>query len=74
MRRSPAHLSTRAADLSCRIAAWLSVLQSRVEAQGLVEYGLILVLIMVVVVSILTLTGQTVSEAWYQRILEAFPG
>lgn len=73
MRRSAAHHSAHAADLCRRLAAWLSVLQSRVPAQGLVEYSLILVLIMVVCVAILTMTGQTVSEAWYQRILDSMP-
>nr|PZN25753.1 MAG: Flp family type IVb pilin [Chloroflexota bacterium] len=38
--------------------------------QGLVEYGMILVLIAVACVGILTLVGQTVSGLWYQRIVE----
>jgi len=44
-----------------------------VPGQGLVEYGLILVLIMVVCVAILTATGQTLSSVWYDRLLPAFP-
>lgn len=41
--------------------------------QGLVEYGLILVLIMVVCVGILTLTGSTISRVWYEKLIPAFP-
>lgn len=40
--------------------------------QGLVEYGLVLVLIMVVCVAILSVTGQTLSQVWYQKLLPAF--
>jgi hypothetical protein len=42
---------------------------TRGAGQGLVEYGLILVLIMVVCVGILSMTGQTISEVWYQKII-----
>lgn len=42
--------------------------------QGLVEYSLLLVLIMVVCVAIVTVMGTTVSEQWYDRIIETFPG
>lgn len=67
--------------LTCALAetirrAWLrlriSVL-ARSPAQGLVEYGLILVLIMVVCVAILATTGETISEVWYHRIIERIP-
>ncbi len=37
------------------------------------EYGLVLVLIMVVCVGILTLVGNTVSSVWYDKIIESFP-
>lgn len=73
MRRYVANLSAHAADLTIRLAAWLSVLQARAPGQGVVEYGLILVLIMVVCVAILTITGRTVSQTWYQRIIDAMP-
>jgi hypothetical protein len=41
----------------------------RSPAQGLVEYGLILVLIMVVCVGILTLTGRSISAVWYNKLV-----
>ncbi|NOK59208.1 MAG: hypothetical protein GFH27_549283n331 [Chloroflexi bacterium AL-W] len=41
--------------------------------QGLTEYGLILVLIMVVCVVIIGTTGETISEVWYQRIILKLP-
>ncbi len=46
---------------------------ARAPGQGLVEYGLVLVLIMVVCVAILTTTGKTVSEVWYDKIIATFP-
>ncbi|MFP4441372.1 MAG: Flp family type IVb pilin [Chloroflexaceae bacterium] len=46
---------------------------ARSPAQGLTEYGLILVLIMVVCVVIIGTTGQTISEVWYDKIVPAFP-
>ncbi len=46
---------------------------TRSPAQGLVEYGLILVLIAVTCVAILTITGQTISDVWYNRIILALP-
>ncbi len=47
-----------------------AALLSKTTGQGLVEYGLILVLIAVVVVGIMTVLGQTISTVWYQRIVE----
>jgi Flp pilus assembly pilin Flp len=47
------------------------LLVSHASGQGLVEYGLILVLIAVVCVGILSITGQSVSELWYQRVVDA---
>jgi hypothetical protein len=41
----------------------------RTPAQGLVEYGLILVLVMVVCVAILTTTGRTISSVWYNKLV-----
>jgi Flp pilus assembly pilin Flp len=43
------------------------------SGQGLVEYGLLLVLIMVVCVGIIGLMGNTVSQLWYGRIMQTFP-
>jgi hypothetical protein len=43
------------------------------RAQGLVEYALILVMIVVVCIVVVTLMGQNVSEVWYQKILDAWP-
>ncbi|HEY1013950.1 MAG TPA: hypothetical protein VGE07_14660 [Herpetosiphonaceae bacterium] len=44
-----------------QFVAWLKV-RRRVAAQGLVEYGLILVLIMVVVVGVLSVVGTNLSS------------
>jgi hypothetical protein len=60
---------------ACRrlLAAWLRpALVACRPAQGLVEYGLILVLIMVVCVVILTQVGQTLSNVWYAKLIPAF--
>lgn len=69
-------LSTFSSSLS---AAALRVLasasratQARRPGQGLVEYGLILVLIMVVCVAILTMVGRTVSTVWYTKLIPIF--
>ena len=69
-------LSTLSSSLS---TAALRVLVSagnaahaRRPGQGLVEYGLILVLIMVVCVAILTMVGRTVSTVWYTKLVPAF--
>ncbi len=48
------------------------LLAARHPGQGLVEYGLILVLIMVVCVAILTLVGKNVSELWYGKIVSGW--
>lgn len=37
--------------------------------QGLVEYGLIMVLIMVVCVAIMGMTGHTISSIWYNKLV-----
>jgi hypothetical protein len=56
-----------------RALVWFQVLRyDRRPAQGLVEYGLILVLIMVVCVAILTTVGRTVSNVWYEKLIPAF--
>jgi pilus assembly protein Flp/PilA len=44
----------------------------REEGQGLVEYGMIIVLVAVAVVAILLLLGPTIAE-WYHVIMDAFP-
>ena len=48
----------------CR-GRWLA----RQPGQGLVEYGLILVLIMVVCVAVLTAVGSKVSTVWYTKLI-----
>lgn len=54
---------------------WLwAIVFVRSPAQGLVEYSLILVLIMVVCITILSMVGRTTSELWYQKIIDAMPG
>lgn len=50
-----------------------SACYTRAAGQGLVEYGLILVLVMVVAVAIIGTTGQTISSVWYNKLLPAFP-
>jgi len=42
---------------------------ARRPGQGLVEYGLILVLIMVVCVGILSAVGGKVSSVWYTKLI-----
>jgi|GEM_PF-1303831 Flp pilus assembly pilin Flp len=55
---------------SLSLRAWAS-LRLATPGQGLVEYGLILVLIMVVCVGILTMTGNIISEVWYSKLVPA---
>jgi hypothetical protein len=50
-----------------------SALLVRDPAQGLVEYGLILLMIMVVCIAIVALIGHDVSQVWYQRVLDSWP-
>ena len=57
-----------------RAAAWAqAMLFMRSPAQGLVEYGLILVLIMVVCVGILSIVGRTISNVWYTKLVNVWP-
>ncbi len=57
-----------------RATAWAhTMLYTRSPAQGLVEYGLILVLIMVVCVGILTMVGGTISSVWYDKLINGWP-
>lgn len=72
MRRHPPPVLARAAALAQRTFARLAVGLGRVAGQGLVEYGLILVLIMVVCIGILTMVGQSVSDVWYNRLIGRF--
>lgn len=63
----------RLVALYWRMLAWFhTATMSRRPAQGLVEYGLILVLIMVLCVAILSIIGKNVSEAWYEPVTKAF--
>lgn len=55
---------------SLSLRAWSS-LRLHAPGQGLVEYGLVLVLIMVVCVGILTMTGNVISEVWYSKLVPA---
>jgi uncharacterized membrane protein (DUF485 family) len=53
-----------------RAMIWGSnLLSARRAGQGLVEYGLILVLIMVVCVAILTTVGSKVSNVYYDKLI-----
>lgn len=58
----------------CRISQWLLGLMLRVQrAQGLVEYGLILVLVSVAAIVIMQVLGTSVTSL-YSRASTAFPG
>jgi pilus assembly protein Flp/PilA len=46
-----------------------NLLSARREGQGLVEYGLILVLIMVVCVAVLSAVGGKVSNVFYTKLI-----
>jgi Flp pilus assembly pilin Flp len=72
MRRLYPQLRYRAAAVKRHIRSVGMRLLARAPGQGLVEYGLLLVLIMVVCVGILTIVGQTVSGVWYDKIIQAF--
>ena len=73
MRRWSSRLVALAARARHVTDALAVALLTRRPAQGLVEYGLILVLIMVVCVGILTAVGHTVSNVWYTKIIRAWP-
>ncbi len=72
MRRLYPQIRIRAAAVCRHIQAFGMRMFAHAPGQGLVEYGLLLVLIMVVCVGILTMVGQTVSTVWYDKIIQAF--
>lgn len=53
------------------VAFLRSALRLRDSGQGLVEYGLILVLIMVVCVAVVGTLGQTISTVWYNKLVNS---
>ena len=58
----------------CRISQWFLGLMLRVQrAQGLVEYGLILVLVSIAAIVIMQVLGTSVTSL-YSRASTAFPG
>jgi len=58
----------------CRISQWLLGLMLRVQrGQGLVEYGLILVLVSITAIVIMQVMGTSVTSL-YSRATTAFPG
>ena len=66
-------LSMACSSAALRMMVWcFNQRRARQTGQGLVEYGLILVLIMVVCVAVLTLVGQTLSSVWYNKLIPAF--
>ncbi len=72
MRRRSALVLAHAAALGNRLAVRLMLRRlARERGQGLVEYGLILVLIMVVCVGVLSLVGSTVSAVWYDKLINS---
>jgi Flp pilus assembly pilin Flp len=62
--------STACSTAALRAMIWGSRLRfDRRPGQGLVEYGLILVLIMVVCVAILAAVGSKVSNVYYTKLI-----
>ena len=63
-------LSSAFSTAALRVMIWGSNLRfARRAGQGLVEYGLILVLIMVVCVAILAAVGAKVSNVYYNKLI-----
>lgn len=73
MRRTLRHLQPIAAAVHRWLAAIRMLLYAGATGQGLVEYGLILVLIMVVCVAIIGMVGNTISQVWYEKLIGGFP-
>jgi hypothetical protein len=73
MRRTLRLLQTIAAILRRRLSMMHAAIYAGAPGQGLVEYGLILVLIMVVCVGIVSLLGNTLSQVWYDKLINGFP-
>ncbi len=59
-----------ACQMAARVQAWRLL---HGEGQGLVEYSLLLALIVLVVIGIISVMGNTVSSLWYQRIIDSWP-
>jgi hypothetical protein len=65
-------LSSTFSTAALRVMVWgSSLLNARRPGQGLVEYGLILVLIMVACVAILGAVGSKVSDVWYTKLINS---
>jgi len=65
-------LSSTFSTAALRVMVWgSSLLSARRPGQGLVEYGLILVLIMVACVAILGAVGSKVSDVWYTKLINS---
>ncbi len=61
-------------DMMCQMAARVQTWRLwHGEGQGLVEYSLLLALLVLVVIGIVSVMGNTVSGLWYQRIIERWP-
>ena len=68
--RRLSRFSSAFSTAALRTMIWGSnLLSARRAGQGLVEYGLILVLIMVVCVAILTMVGSKVSNVFYNKLI-----
>jgi small-conductance mechanosensitive channel len=50
-----------------------AALFAHARAQGLVEYALILLMMVIVCIVIVTLIGEDVSQVWYEKIVSAWP-
>jgi hypothetical protein len=63
----------------CGTAQWRlaprvdAALFAHARAQGLVEYALILLMMVIVCIVVVTLIGQDVSQVWYEKIVNAWP-
>ena len=51
---------------------WNMLFLLREEGQGLVEYGMILVLVAIAVVAVLLLLGPTIAD-WYRTFMDEWP-
>lgn len=74
MKRRLSTLYAAIDDAVCRMAARMQTWRLlHAEGQGLVEYSLLLALIVLVVIGIVSVMGNTVSGLWYQRIIDRWP-
>ena len=66
-------VDNRVVVLLVRLRAAVAGWGEQQVGQGLVEYSLLLMLLVLVAIGILRVTGTTISEVWYDTILASFP-